>query len=45
MNASPTAIIEKDNKPRWSPPRLAALDPAAIEIFFAPPEGGELELY
>ena len=38
-------IIEKDNRPRWSPPLLADLNPAVIEMFFAPPEGGELELY
>ena len=38
-------IIEKDNRPRWSPPLLADLDPAVIEMFFALPEGGELELY
>jgi enoyl-CoA hydratase len=39
------AIIDKDNTPRWSPPRLAEVDPAAIEMFFAPAERGELELY
>lgn len=38
-------IIEKDNAPRWSPPRLAEVDPAKIEMFFAPSEHGELELY
>ena len=38
-------IVDKDNRPRWSPPRIAEVDPAAIEAFFAPAEGGELPLY
>lgn len=38
-------IIEKDNAPRWSPPYLAEVDPAKIEMFFAPSEHGELKLY
>jgi enoyl-CoA hydratase len=39
------AVIDKDNKPRWSPTRLADVDPAAIDAFFAPSPRGELELY
>jgi enoyl-CoA hydratase len=39
------AVIDKDNKPRWSPARLEDVDAAAIEAFFAPSPRGELELY
>jgi enoyl-CoA hydratase len=38
-------IVDKDSRPRWSPARLADVDPDAIEDFFAPAEGGELPLY
>ncbi len=37
-------IIDKDNRPRWSPADLGAVDPAAIDAFFAPSEHGELPL-
>lgn len=32
------AVIDKDGRPSWRPARLDALDPAAIEAFFAPPD-------
>jgi enoyl-CoA hydratase/carnithine racemase len=38
-------IVDKDNRPRWSPARLADVDPAAIAAFFGPSARGELELY
>jgi len=37
-------IIDKDNKPEWSPRRLTDIDPAAIDAFFAPSPRGELVL-
>ena len=37
-------IIEKDNKLSWSPARLADVDPAAIDAFFAPAARGELDI-
>lgn len=39
------AVIDKDNKPRWSPARLEDIDPAMLDRFFAPSPRGELELY
>jgi enoyl-CoA hydratase/carnithine racemase len=30
------AIVEKDNQPRWRPPRLGDVTRAAVEAFFAP---------
>lgn len=39
------AVIDKDNKPRWSPARLEDVDPAVIDRFFALSPLGELELY
>ena len=38
------AVIDKDRKPRWSPPRLADVDDAAIARYFATPPEGELGL-
>jgi enoyl-CoA hydratase len=38
-------IIDKDNRPRWSPADVGSIDPAAIEAFFAAAEDGELEIY
>jgi len=38
------AVIDKDNAPVWRPADLAAIDAAAVERFFAPLPGGELEL-
>ena len=29
-------LVEKDRRPRWNPPRLAEVSPAAVERFFAP---------
>ena len=29
-------IVEKDNRPRWNPPALAQVDPAAVARFFEP---------
>jgi enoyl-CoA hydratase len=37
-------IIEKHNKPNWSPALLADVDPAAIDAFFAPAARGELDI-
>jgi enoyl-CoA hydratase/carnithine racemase len=38
------AIIDKDNRPQWSPPRLADVDEAMIDRFFAAAPKGELAL-
>jgi enoyl-CoA hydratase len=38
-------ILDKDNEPRWSPSNVDAIDPAAIEAFFAPADDGELAIY
>jgi enoyl-CoA hydratase len=37
-------IIDKDNAPRWSPPALEDVGEADVERYFAPLEGGDLEL-
>lgn len=37
-------IVDKDRKPRWSPPRLADIDPVAVAAFFDPAPDGELIL-
>jgi enoyl-CoA hydratase/carnithine racemase len=29
-------IVEKDNRPRWRPPRLAEVSPPAVDAFFKP---------
>lgn len=29
-------IIDKDQRPKWSPADLAAVDPADVEAYFAP---------
>ncbi|MBB4285054.1 enoyl-CoA hydratase/isomerase family protein [Roseospira goensis] len=29
-------ILDKDNTPRWTPDRLEAVDPAAVDAYFAP---------
>jgi hypothetical protein len=29
-------IVDKDNAPRWNPPRLADVNPASIDAFFRP---------
>jgi enoyl-CoA hydratase len=36
-------IIEKDNRPRWSPAELKQIAPAAIDAYFAPLTSGELD--
>ncbi len=36
-------IIDKDNRPRWSPASLESLRQADIEAYFAPLPGGELD--
>jgi hypothetical protein len=28
-------LVDKDNKPSWSPPRIEDVDPAAIRAMFA----------
>ena len=38
------AVIDKDNAPRWRPGELAAVGPADVERYFAPPAGGDLLL-
>jgi enoyl-CoA hydratase len=35
-------IIDKDNRPRWSPDRLDAVTDADVDSYFAPPVEGEL---
>lgn len=37
-------LIDKDRNPRWQPARLADVDQASVEAFFAPLDGGELDL-
>lgn len=37
-------IIDKDNAPRWDPPALEQVGPDVVESYFAPLEGGDLEL-
>lgn len=37
-------IIDKDNRPHWSPPSIEAIDPAAIAAAFAPLGPDELDL-
>jgi enoyl-CoA hydratase len=39
------AVIDKDNRPRWSPARLEDVDSASLDRFFAPSPRGELELF
>jgi enoyl-CoA hydratase/carnithine racemase len=38
------ALVDKDRKPKWSPATLDAVDPAAIEAYFAPLGPRELGL-
>jgi enoyl-CoA hydratase len=38
------ALLDRDRAPRWRPARLADVSAAAVEGYFAPLEGGELEL-
>ncbi|MFB7468776.1 enoyl-CoA hydratase/isomerase family protein [Streptomyces sp. NPDC056224] len=35
-------VVDKDRRPRWSPPALAAVADADVERFFAPLPGGDL---
>jgi enoyl-CoA hydratase len=37
-------IVEKDNKPRWNPSRLDAVDDAALARYFEPAAGAPLDL-
>ncbi|MBU6156734.1 MAG: enoyl-CoA hydratase/isomerase family protein, partial [Alphaproteobacteria bacterium] len=37
-------IIDKDNTPRWNPPAIGEVDTADVDRYFAPLEGGDLEL-
>jgi enoyl-CoA hydratase len=37
-------IVDKDNRPRWRPPALAAVGEAEVERHFAPLAGGDLAL-
>jgi enoyl-CoA hydratase len=38
-------IIDKDQTPRWQPATLAEVDDAAVEAYFAPLPGDELEIF
>lgn len=38
------AIVEKGSTPRWRPASLEKINPADIDAYFAPLEGGELDL-
>jgi enoyl-CoA hydratase len=38
------AVIDKDQKPRWNPPQLAAVTAADVAAYFAPLPGDELAL-
>jgi enoyl-CoA hydratase len=38
------AVIDKDQKPRWNPPQLAAVTAAEVAAYFAPLPGAELAL-
>lgn len=37
-------LVDKTGAPSWQPPTIDAVDPAAIDAFFAPLPGGELDL-
>jgi len=37
-------LVDRDNAPVWEPASLAAIDPAAIDAYFAPLDGPELDL-
>ncbi|WP_433871834.1 enoyl-CoA hydratase/isomerase family protein [Saccharopolyspora sp. CA-218241] len=37
-------LVDKDHRPRWSPPELAEVDDARVAEFFAPRPDGELVL-
>jgi enoyl-CoA hydratase len=37
-------VIDKDQAPQWQPASIDALDPAAIEAYFAPLGAAELAL-
>ena len=37
-------VIDKDHRPKWSPARLADVDPAEIDRYFGVPTGGPLDL-
>ena len=37
-------IIDKDNAPRWNPPSIGEVVAADVDRYFAPLEGGDLEL-
>ena len=38
------AIIDKDQKPKWSPASLEEVSAEMISAYFAPPPGGELDM-
>jgi enoyl-CoA hydratase len=37
-------IVEKDNAPKWNPTTLEGVDKAAVDAYFAPLPGGDLDL-
>jgi enoyl-CoA hydratase len=37
-------IIDKDNAPKWNPPALDQVGAPDVERYFAPLEGGDLDL-
>lgn len=37
-------ILDKDNTPRWNPPTIGEVGVADVDRYFAPLEGGDLEL-
>ena len=37
-------LVDRDNAPVWEPASLAAIDPTAIDAYFAPLDGPELDL-
>ncbi|MBX3504275.1 MAG: enoyl-CoA hydratase/isomerase family protein [Parvibaculum sp.] len=36
-------VIDKDQSPKWQPARIADVDPAEVERYFSPLEGGDLD--
>jgi len=38
------ALIDKGDTPRWNPAALEEIDEAAVDAYFAPLDGGDLQI-